>query len=150
MRVTTPSVEGTIDPTTVRETSAALGATAGYGPSKVGQLSMDILNSFSKNGLTEDQLMKALMTPEGASFLKNAAVSPRSAKVLTDLTQMENTNPVLRWAAGTTARVGPRAGSTEQPTMEQTVQTEPQAQQGQDDLSALLAEQARRQQEAPQ
>ena len=150
MRVSAPTTEPIISPGTARETSAVLGATSGYGPSKIGQLSMDILNSFSKNGLTEDQLMKALMTPEGASFLKNAALSPRSAQVLTDLTQMENTNPILKWTAGTTARVGPRAGSAEQPTMEQTVQTEPQAQQGQDDLSALLAEQARRQQEAPQ
>lgn len=150
MRTTSPITEPIISSGTTRETSAVIGATSGYGAAKVGQLSMDILNSFSKNGLTEDQLMKALMTPEGASFLKNAALSPRSAQVLDDLTKMENTNPVLKWTAGTAARIGPRVGSAEQPMVEQTVQTESQAQQGQDDLAALLEEQARRQQEVAQ
>lgn len=144
MRTATTPAEATISPGTVRETSAVLGASSGYGAAKVGQLSLDLVNSFTKNGLTEDQLMKALMTPEGASFLKNAAMSPRSAQVLDDLTKMENSYPVLKWAAGATARVAPRAGSAEQPT----VQTEEQAQQGQDDLAALLEEQARRQQGA--
>lgn len=144
MRTATTPAEATISPGTVRETSAVIGASSGYGAAKVGQLSLDLVNSFTKNGLTEDQLMKALMTPEGASFLKNAAMSPRSAQVLDDLTKMENSYPVLKWAAGATARVAPRAGSAEQPT----VQTEEQAQQGQDELAALLEEQARRQQGA--
>lgn len=144
MRTATAPAEATISPGSVRETSAVIGASSGYGAAKVGQLSLDLVNSFTKNGLTEDQLMKALMTPEGASFLKNAAMSPRSAQVLDDLTKMQNSYPVLKWAAGATARVAPRAGSAEQPT----VQTEEQAQQGQDDLAALLEEQARRQQGA--
>lgn len=143
MRTSAPVVESTVSPGTVRETSAVLGASSGYGAAKIGQLSLDLVNSFSKNGLTEEQLMKALLTPEGASFLKNAAMSPRSAKVLDDLTKMENSNPVLKWTVGTVARVGPRAGITEQPT----VQTAEEAQQGQDDLAALLEEQARRQSE---
>jgi len=146
MRVAAPVEGSTISPGTIRETSAVIGASGGYGPSKLGQLSMDLVNSFTKNGLTEDQLMKALLTPEGASFLKNAALSPRSAQVLDDLTKMENSNPVLKWAAGTTARVAPRAGMAEQPT----VQTQEEAQQGQEDLAALLEEQARRQQGAQQ
>lgn len=142
MRTSTGAAEATISPGTVRETSAVIGAAGGYGPAKLGQLSLDLVNSFTKNGLTEDQLMKALMTPEGASFLKNASLSPRSTQVLDDLAKMENSNPVLKWAVGTTARVAPRAGSAEQPT----VQTQQEAQQGQDDLAALLEEQARRQQ----
>lgn len=141
MRTSAGTAEAAISPGTVRESSAALGAVAGYGPAKLGQLSMDLVNSFTKNGLTEDQLMKALLTPEGASFLKNASLSPRSTQVLDDLSKMENSNPVLKWAVGTTARVAPRAGAAEQPT----VQTPMEAQQGQDDLAALLEEQARRQ-----
>jgi len=93
--------------------------------------------------LNEDQLMKALLTPEGAQFLKTAALSPRSANVLTDLTKMENSNPVTRFALGTTARLGPRMASAEQPT----VQTQEQAIVGQDELAALLQEQAMRQQQ---
>jgi hypothetical protein len=146
MRTSNMTGEATISPGTIRETSAVIGASSGYGPAKLGQLSMDLVNSFTKNGLTEDQLMKALMTPEGASFLKNASLSPRSAQVLDDLTKMENSNPVLKWAIGTTARVAPRAGMAEQPT----VQTQEETQQGQDDLAALLEEQARRQQGAQQ
>lgn len=141
MRTSAGTTEATVSPGTVRESSAALGAVAGYGPAKLGQLSLDLVNSFTKNGLTEDQLIKALLTPEGASFLKNASLSPRSAQVLDDLSKMENSNPVLKWTAGTTARIAPRAGAAEQPT----VQTPMEAQQGQDELAALLEEQARRQ-----
>lgn len=128
---------------TVREASAVLGAGVNYGASKLGQLSLDVINSFTKGGLNEDQLMKALLTPEGAKFLKTAALSPRSANVLKELTQMEQSNPVARWMIGTTARFGPRMASAEQPT----VQTQEEATVGQDELAALLQEQAMRQQQ---
>lgn len=144
MNVGQPSNPPILGNEAVRETTAVLGATAGYGASKVGQLGLDIVNAFTKGGLNEDQLMKALLTPEGAKFLKTAALSPRSANVLNDLTKMENSNPVVKWAAGTTARLGPRMASAEQPT----VQTQEQAGAGQDELAALLEEQARRQQQA--
>lgn len=145
MTVSVPTEPSLIGGQTVREASAVLGATGGYSSAKVGQLALDVVNSFSKGGLNEDQLMKALLTPEGAQFLKSAALSPRSANVLADLTKMENSNPVARWMAGTTARLGPRMASAEQPT----VQTEEQAIAGQDELAALLAEQAMRQQPVP-
>lgn len=143
MSVSQPTNPPMIGNEAVRETSAVLGASAGYGASKIGQLGLDIVNAFTKGGLNEDQLMKALLTPEGAQFLKTAAMSPRSAAVLDNLTKMENSNPVVKWAAGTTARVAPRMASAEQPT----VQTQEQATEGQDELAALLAEKARRQQE---
>lgn len=143
MSVAQPANAPVVSRETVRETSAVLGAAAGYGTSKVGQLGLDFINSFTKNGLNEDQLMKALLTPEGAKFLKTAALSPRSANVLDDLTKMENSNPVAKWMLGTTARLGPRISSAEQPT----VQTQEQAMGGQDELAALLQEQALRQQQ---
>jgi hypothetical protein len=143
MSVSQPTVPPIIGSETVREASAVLGAAGGYATSKVGQLGLDIVNSFSKGGLNEDQLMKALLTPEGAQFLKTAALSPRSANVLSDLTKMENSNPVARWMVGTTARLGPRMAAAEQPT----VQTQEQATVGQDELAALLQEQALRQQQ---
>lgn len=145
MSVAQPTNPPMIGNESIRETSAVLGATGGYGAAKVGQLSLDLVNAFTKNGLTDDQLMKALLTPEGANFLKTAALSPRSAAVLDSLTKMENSNPVLRWTAGTAARLGPRMASTEQPT----VQTQEEAMAGQDELAALLEEQARRQQQQP-
>jgi len=146
MSVSQPANPPIIGGETVREASAVLGAAGGYATSKVGQLGLDIVNSFSKGGLNEDQLMKALLTPEGAQFLKTAALSPRSANVLADLTKMENSNPVARFALGTTARLGSRMASAEQPT----VQTQEQATAGQDELAALLQEQALRQQQPAQ
>ena len=145
MNVAKPTESPMIGGQTVREASAVLGATGGYSTSKVGQLAFDIVNTFSKGGLNEDQLMKALLTPEGAKFLKTAALSPRSENVLKELTQMEQSNPVARWMAGTTARLGPRMASAEQPT----VQTEQEAIAGQDELAALLEEQRLRQSQQP-
>lgn len=145
MSVAQPTEPPMIGGQTVREASAVLGATGGYSTSKIGQLAFDVVNTFSKGGLTEDQLMKALLTPEGAKFLKTAALSPRSENVLKELTQMENTNPVAKWMVGTTARLGPRMASAEQPT----VQTEQQIMAGQDELAALLQEKALREQQAP-
>jgi hypothetical protein len=145
MSVAQPFNPPIIGSETVRESSAVMGALGGYSTSKVGQLGLDIINSFSKNGLTDDQLMKALLTPEGAKFLKTASLSPRSANVLADLTQMENSNPVAKWMLGTTARLGPRMASAEQPT----VQTEEQAMAGASELEALLQEAALRQQQQP-
>ena len=145
MSVSQPTIPPIIGGETVREASAVLGAAGGYATSKVGQLGLDIVNSFAKGGLNEDQLMKALLTPEGAQFLKTASLSPRSANVLSDLTKMENSNPVARWMVGTTARFGPRMASAEQPT----VQTEEQAMAGAGELEALLQELALRQQQQP-
>jgi len=140
--VNPPIVSGEV----VRETSAVLGAGLNYGASKLGQLGLDVVNSFSKNGLNEDQLMKALLTPEGAQFLKTASLSPRSANVLSDLTKMENSNPVAKWMLGTTARLGPRMASAEQPVkMDFTGMAN-----SQEELDALLQEQELRQQSAPQ
>jgi hypothetical protein len=59
---------------------------------------------------------------------------------------MENSNPVAKWMLGTTARFGPRMASAEQPT----VQTQEQATAGEDELAALLQEQAMRQQQPAQ
>jgi hypothetical protein len=143
MSVAQPSNPPIVSGEVVRETSAVLGAGLNYGASKLGQLGLDVINSFSKNGLNEDQLMKALLTPEGAQFLKTAALSPRSANVLSDLTKMENSNPVAKWMLGTTARLGPRIASAEQPVkMELTGMAN-----SQEELDALLQEQALRQQQ---
>lgn len=64
--------------------SAAIGATpAGYQGAKLTQLSIDAVNEiFKKRGLSEDQLMKVLLTPEGKDFLKSASLSPQSTKTL--------------------------------------------------------------------
>jgi hypothetical protein len=72
--------------------AAAVGATpAGYQGAKVAQLSIDAVNEiFKKKGLSEEQLMKILLTPEGKDFLKTAAISPQSARTLEALSKVEN------------------------------------------------------------
>jgi hypothetical protein len=68
-----------------------VGATpASYQGAKIAQLSIDAVNQlFKKRGLSEEQLMKVLLTPEGKDFLSNAALSPQSAKTLESLIKVE-------------------------------------------------------------
>lgn len=148
MSVSQKMPEPTIAPSTIRETQAAVGGVAGYSPAKISQVAMDALNSLTSKGLTEDQLMKVLLTPEGGQFLKSASLSPRSEKTLADLMAAEQSNlgAFSKWTAATTARMAPRIGSAEQPTMETQMQPDGQ----QDDLQMLLEEQARRQAMQPQ
>ena len=131
MAVAQPTQESLIPADISRETTAAVGAGAGFGASRLAKLSMDAINNFAGNGLSEDQLMKVLLTPQGGQFLKSAAMSPRSEKALTDLMATEQTpmEALGKWGAGTVARMGPRIGAADQPTMApegQPQQQEPQ------------------------
>ncbi len=76
---------------TTRAVAATVGATsAGYPGAKVADLSMQAVNElFKKRGLTEEQLMKVLLTPEGKDFLKGAALSAPSAKTLESLVAVD-------------------------------------------------------------
>ena len=148
MSVSQAAPDQAFTPAQVRETQAAIGGVAGYGPAKIGQLAMDTLNTITNTGLSEEQLMKVLLTDSGKNFLKSASLSPRSEKALTDLMAVDQTplEALGKWAVGATARLGPRIGSAEQPTIQQeTPNADVNA--GQDDLKALLEEQARRQAE---
>jgi hypothetical protein len=128
MSVSQPSPEQLFSSTQVRETSAALGGVVDYGTSKLGQLTMDTLNSITNNGLSEEQLMKVLLTDSGKSFLKSASLSPRSSQALDDLMKVDQTplEALGKWGAGTVARMGPRIGSADQPTMAPETQSQPQ------------------------
>lgn len=150
MSVAQQGDQPTIAPGTIRETQAAIGGVAGYSPAKIGQLAMDAFNNLTSKGLSDDQLMKVLLTPEGGQFLKSASLSPRSERALTDLmaTEQSNLGKFGSWLGGTAARVGPRLESAVQPTMEQTGPMQPSGEQ--DDLQLLLEEQARRQQQGQQ
>lgn len=119
MSVTQGATDQAFTPAQVRETQAAIGGVAGYGPAKIGQLAMDTLNTLTNNGLSEEQLMKVLLTDSGKSFLKTASLSPRSQQALTDLMKVDETplEALGKWGAGTVARMGPRIGAADQPTM---------------------------------
>jgi hypothetical protein len=117
MSVTQQTEQPTIAPGTIRETQAAIGGVVGYSPAKLGQLAMDAFNSLTSKGLSEEQLMKVLLTPEGGKFLKSASLSPRSEKALTDLlsTEQSNLGKFGSWLGATAARTGPRMEATAHP-----------------------------------
>ena len=142
MSVAQPAADQAFTPAQVRETQAAIGGVAGYGPAKIGQLAMDSLNTLTNNGLSEEQLMKVLLTDSGKSFLKSASLSPRSEQALTDLMKVDQTpmEALGKWGAATTVRMGPRIGSADQPTIApEAPQQEPQQQ---DAMPQISREQA--------
>jgi hypothetical protein len=79
---------------TTRELSAIVGSTPlGYQGAKITQLTGDILGGFKKGIVSDDLAMKTLLTPEGASFLKQAKLSPGSQQTLADLTKVDQASP---------------------------------------------------------
>jgi hypothetical protein len=80
---------------------AIVGSTAaGYQGTKSTDLAMQSAELLlAKKGLTPDQMMKALLTPEGAEFLKKAALSPNSRETLNALTKMNAALPTGRAVA---------------------------------------------------
>jgi len=108
---------------TSRTTAAAVGATAaGYPGAKVTELSVEAVNElFKKRGLTEDQLMKVLLTGEGKQFLQNAAISPQSAKTLQSLMSVENAalpGTIPAAAAAIAPAAAPAQEQQQEPTMD--------------------------------
>ena len=74
-----------------REASAVVGASpAGYQGAKLTQLAGDVLGIFRKGGISNELAMKTLLTPEGASFLKTAKLSPGSQQTLQSLMEVAN------------------------------------------------------------
>jgi len=152
MAVAQNTVEPTLSSGAIRETQAAIGGVAGYSPAKISQVALDTFNALTSKGLSEDQLMKVLLTPEGKTFLQSASLSPRSEKALADLMKVDQTplEALGKWGLGTAARLGPRIGSAEQPTIAPTDMSttgETAGQPSQEELQMLLEEQARRQQQ---
>lgn len=94
---------------------AVVGSAGGYQAAKVTELTLDAANAFLKKGLSDEMLMKALMTPEGSSFLKNASMSPRSQKTLESLTKMTAVPSVT----GVSATAGVGAGLVAPTTQQQ-------------------------------
>jgi hypothetical protein len=85
-----------------RSLPAVVGSTgAGYQGAKGTDLALKSAQALtSSSALTPDQLMKVLLTPEGAQYLKQAALSPNSTKTLERLTAVNQAStPKQRWAA---------------------------------------------------
>jgi hypothetical protein len=97
----TPKPQSEVMGALQRTTKGAVGATFGYPAAQGTDVTLQTGAAvFAKKGLSPDQIMKALLTPEGAEFLKKAAISPRSRETLEALTKMEAVLPTGRaWAA---------------------------------------------------
>ena len=118
MRLAPEPDQKLIENQTIREASAVVGASpAGYGGSKLAQLSLDIANLMGKQGgLSEDQLAKLLLPKEGLDFLKNASMSPRGQKTLESLMALDKAEMPAFYQFGAQAgRIGARAGTADQP-----------------------------------
>jgi hypothetical protein len=97
----------------VSSVSAAVGSTpASYQGAKLTQVGLEAVNQlFKKRGLSEEQLMKVILTDEGKQFLKNASLSPQSTKTLEGLTQIDKVAlPGSAAALMTTAAPAPVVG----------------------------------------
>lgn len=80
-----------------KDIAAAAGTGIGYMARQATQLGVDAIKALQSTGLSEQQLMKVLMTPEGSSFLKNASMSPYSAKTLEEFGKIQSSvlNPLF-------------------------------------------------------
>jgi uncharacterized membrane protein YheB (UPF0754 family) len=94
MKVSQPAAEAekVISPNLQRGLSGTVGAGGGYASAKAVDVAMTTFNElFKKQGLTDEQLMKMLLTPEGADFLRQGSLTGASQKTLDALTNIPNT-----------------------------------------------------------
>lgn len=111
----------------VSSVSAAVGSTpAGYQGAKVTQVSLEAVNQlFKKRGLSEEQLMKVILSDEGKQFLKEASLSPQSAKTLEGLIKVEQST-LPGTAASLMTSVAPSPKTAEEPAQETNWQLPPE------------------------
>jgi hypothetical protein len=102
--------------------AATVGAGAGYEMAKTAQVGIDVLNMIGKSGLTDDMVMRALLTPEGAQFLKAGSLTPRSQKTLDALTNMNQSMAIPKFIGAQVMRAGSQM-STEPPVVQEEMTT---------------------------
>jgi len=91
MKVSQPSQadQALVDSQLQRGISAGAGAGLGYQFSKGVDVTLTAMNELlRKQGFTDEQLMRVLLTPEGANFLRQGALTGSSAKTLEALTNV--------------------------------------------------------------
>jgi len=148
MSVAQPASTGELIPGGIKQSISALAGVTpgGYQAAKGTQLALEALNMLKTTGLTDDQLMRVLITKEGADFLKSAALTPYSQKTLDALTQTfgGTYGPTAMGAASRVAAPG-----QQEPQMPQAQQM-PQIEIPSEFLSGMPAQEAQPTQELPQ
>ena len=108
-----------------QQAAALAGAVGGYPAAKVTDLTIEAINaSMKKNGISDETLMKLLLTDEGASFLKTASLSPQGRETLEKLTSLNRATipETVSWLAAGQPAVNEMRGV--EPTQETTVAEE--------------------------
>ena len=104
IRVAQPTTDGNVISDVAPSAARLAGATLGYGAHQGVMLSADVAKQLlDKTKLTDDQLMKLFLSPEGADFLKTQKLTPGSAELLDKLTKV---TAVTAPATGTIQQVG--------------------------------------------
>jgi hypothetical protein len=104
IRVAQPTMDGNVISDIAPPAARLAGATLGYGAHQGVMLTADVAKQLlDKTKLTDDQLMKLLLSNEGADFLKTQKLTPGSAELLDKLTQVTT---VAAPATGTVQQVG--------------------------------------------
>lgn len=127
MKVSQPASgeEKIIAPDMQRGASAAIGSALGYAPAKGADVAMTAINElFKKQGLNDEQLMRILLTPEGANFLRQGSLTGASRKTLDALT-----NIPTAFEAGTPgfSAVSRLIPSEQSPTAQEPITQQPQS-----------------------
>jgi hypothetical protein len=100
----------------VRDAAAVAGSTPlGYQGSKVVQLLGNVLTSFKSGVVSNELALKTLLTNEGASFLKTAALSPGSRKTLEELTKVTQSQGILPTVAQISTVAAPSTAAQPSP-----------------------------------
>jgi hypothetical protein len=100
----------------VREAAAVVGSTPlGYQGSKITQLLGDTITAFRSGVISNELALKTLLTPEGASFLKSAAMSPGSSKTLNELTKVTQSQGILPTVAQISTAAAPNVTAQPEP-----------------------------------
>lgn len=111
IRVAQQATDGNVISDVAPSAARAAGATLGYGAHQAVMLSSDIAKQLlDKTKLTDEQLMKLLLSPEGADFLKTQKMTPGSTKLLDELTKVTT---VTAPATGVVQNVGAQAQAPE-------------------------------------
>ena len=108
-----------------QQAAAVAGTVGGYPAAKVTELTIEAINaSMKKNGISDETLMKLLLTDEGASFLKTASLSPQGRETLEKLTSLNRATipETVSWLAAGQPAVNEMRGV--EPTQETAVAEE--------------------------
>jgi hypothetical protein len=109
IRVAQPTAEGNVISDVAPSAARLAGATLGYGAHQGVMLSADVAKQLlDKTKLTDDQLMKLFLSPEGADFLKTQKLTPGSTELLDKLTKVTApTAPATGTVQQTATQVSP-------------------------------------------